>query len=450
MLESNNESQNDSSYLIVDFDNLNFDYKSVFVNFLGTITNAIDNTLISPWNYDISSDSVNKNSDLSDNLEQTCIKNCINKLLKADLINFNLIEESLSALNSVLSSESSKLNPKLNSFCKVFNGSTLYYLNAKDGKISINELRTNDNTTLENLNQLLYQFLLLGLHTFPPSSLLNVGKNLANLTYFSDYYVSSIGLKDFNNYSIILITSFPESTLNYFTIHGMTQDHLNSISIINTFEDIKINPDSLLYGSIKIVSNNKHFVDNTTRYLLGILGENLDVNKTHVKKGSSERPLKVDLESALDVNTLSGTLGCFLLLKNRVKIVGEVFKGSGRGLPLLGISTANLKCNSFPHLITGVYIAYGYIYGSKEVSEDTCVNSIVSIGFNPHFYGENYSVEPYFYHKFNDSLLGLKVHLDIYGYLRTDSKYNSLEDLVQAIQSDLHLNKLILTSINNV
>uniref|UniRef100_A0A3B0MGJ9 riboflavin kinase n=1 Tax=Theileria annulata TaxID=5874 RepID=A0A3B0MGJ9_THEAN len=455
MSEIINESQNDSSFLIVDFDNLSFDYKSVFVNFLGTIANAINNTLISPWNFVINSDSVNNGSDLSDNLEQTSINNCINNLLNAEIISFNLIEEALSALNSVLSSESSKSNPKLNSLCNVFNGSTLYYLSAKDGQISINELKTNDKLSLVNLNQLLFQFLPLGLHNFSPGSLLNVCTNLSDLTHFTDYYIGSIGLKDFNNYRIVLITSFPESTMDYLTIHGVTRDNLNSVSLINKVEDIKINSQSLLNVSIKTISNNNNFIDNTTRHFLGILGENVVVNKTHVKRCSTERPLKVDLDSVLDVNILSGTLGCFLLLKNRVKIVGEVFKGSGRGFPLLGIPTANLKCNSLPHLITGniilgVYIGYGYINGSKEVSEDTRINAIVSIGFNPHFYGENYSVEPYFYHKFNESLLGLTVRLDIYGYLRTDSKYSSLEDLVQAIQSDLHFNKLILTSMNNV
>lgn len=71
------------------------------------------------------------------------------------------------------------------------------------------------------------------------------------------------------------------------------------------------------------------------------------------------------------------------------------------------------------------------------------MKSILSIGFNPQFNNSSYSIEPYFYKEFKNTLLGNKVKLYLQGFIRTEADFSSIQGLIRAIESDLLFHELI-------
>ncbi|UKJ87938.2 hypothetical protein MACJ_000380 [Theileria orientalis] len=237
----------------------------------------------------------------------------------------------------------------------------------------------------------------------------------------------------------IFITSLPSVVAEFLTIQEFLPAMSKCCTIVSHLDEVSQSVLKSAFESYKIISTNDSFI-NKVKVFLQMFNSNPNVVKTTITRPNYR---KVDLLSSLD-RDVTGTIGSYLQLSNKIALIGTVFPGNGRGWPLLGIPTANLRCENVPHLITGVYIGYAYIAGNSEVARDRKLDAIVSIGFNPHFFGENYSIETYLYHDFRYSLLDQQVHLTIEGYLRADSKFDSLESLIQAIQQDLHLHKAIM------
>ncbi|KAK1443092.1 riboflavin kinase domain containing protein [Babesia gibsoni] len=134
----------------------------------------------------------------------------------------------------------------------------------------------------------------------------------------------------------------------------------------------------------------------------------------------------------------------YLRFKIPIHIKGSVIKGFGRGASFLGIPTANLNCDVIPHLVPGVYFGSCCLHGNTEVESTRQLNTILSIGFNPQFEDALYSVEPYIYHTFQDTLLGQELTLSIEGFLRTEGRFTSVQGLVDSIQQDILKHKTIL------
>ncbi|KAB0795661.1 hypothetical protein PPYR_09722 [Photinus pyralis] len=115
--------------------------------------------------------------------------------------------------------------------------------------------------------------------------------------------------------------------------------------------------------------------------------------------------------------------------------VGEIVKGFGRGSKQLGVPTANYPpsvVNLLPSdLENGVY------YGFASVNKGDIYKMVMSIGWNPFYNNTERSMETHILHKFNRDLYGEELRICILDYIRPERDFNSVEDLVKAINSDI-------------
>lgn len=143
----------------------------------------------------------------------------------------------------------------------------------------------------------------------------------------------------------------------------------------------------------------------------------------------------------LNINSFSTTslfIGIMNVIPIETPIVmsGRVIKGFGRGGKLLGIPTANLPAENFEQELSrmemGVYI------GFAKLRNEIC-KTVISIGNNPHFANEKKTIEPHLLKDFESDFYGEELQISICGFIRYMEKYNGLDELIQAIKSDIKL-----------
>ncbi|XP_064549755.1 putative riboflavin kinase [Drosophila montana] len=126
---------------------------------------------------------------------------------------------------------------------------------------------------------------------------------------------------------------------------------------------------------------------------------------------------------------------------------GEIVRGFGRGSKELGIPTANLALDvvkSLPEsLHTGVY------YGWSNVNNGEVYKMVLSVGWNPFYNNKEKSVETHMLHKFDCDLYGQTLKICIVGYLRPEKNFDSLDDLIKVIKSDIEEAKTLLDKPEN-
>jgi len=114
---------------------------------------------------------------------------------------------------------------------------------------------------------------------------------------------------------------------------------------------------------------------------------------------------------------------------------GEIVRGFGRGSKELGIPTANYPLEvvkSLPAAFnTGVY------YGWANVGNGEVYKMVMSIGWNPFYENKQKSMETHILHNYNRDLYGELLKICIVGYLRPEQNFNSLDELIDAIQNDI-------------
>ncbi|XP_070536045.1 riboflavin kinase-like [Ptychodera flava] len=114
---------------------------------------------------------------------------------------------------------------------------------------------------------------------------------------------------------------------------------------------------------------------------------------------------------------------------------GEVVKGFGRGSKELGIPTANYPedvVDSLPEgITTGVY------YGWACVDDGDIHKMVMSVGWNPFYKNEKKSMETHILHDYQADFYGSTLSLVMIGYIRGEKNFNSLDELIQAIKSDI-------------
>lgn len=117
--------------------------------------------------------------------------------------------------------------------------------------------------------------------------------------------------------------------------------------------------------------------------------------------------------------------GAAALLGRPLEVEGNVVHGDGRGREL-GFPTANLDVP--PNLLVppdGVYA--GWTRGHRAA---------ISIGTNPHFDGVERRVEAHLL-DFDDDLYDQRLVVEVWGWVREQRRFDSLEDLVAEIGADV-------------
>ncbi len=145
--------------------------------------------------------------------------------------------------------------------------------------------------------------------------------------------------------------------------------------------------------------------------------DNQKLSSTHIR----EYIINGDIESANQ------------LLGHPFKIRGLVVKGAGLGKKI-GFSTANIV----PHHLKQVVPSNG-VYKTRTKIENTFYDSFTYIGTNPTLKdGKLYAIETHI-PGFNKNLHGSVIELEFIKKTREEKKFNSLKELVNAIEQDLHV-----------
>lgn len=114
---------------------------------------------------------------------------------------------------------------------------------------------------------------------------------------------------------------------------------------------------------------------------------------------------------------------------------GTVVKGFGRGSKQLGCPTANLPDEVVaklpPSLPCGVY------YGFAKVEGFPVEKSVMSLGWNPHFKNTKKTLETHVIREFPEDFYGSRLKVVLCGFLREMKSFSSLDELIDAIRSDI-------------
>lgn len=113
---------------------------------------------------------------------------------------------------------------------------------------------------------------------------------------------------------------------------------------------------------------------------------------------------------------------------------GLVVKGFGRGSKDLGIPTANFPgevVDNLPaSLDTGVYFGWASV-------DNKVYQMVMSVGWNPFYKNIKKSMETHILHNFEEDFYGKELRVIMLGYIRQEASFNSLEELIKAIKSDI-------------
>lgn len=138
-----------------------------------------------------------------------------------------------------------------------------------------------------------------------------------------------------------------------------------------------------------------------------------------------------DLLQAGDVWDARSLLGRFY------QVTGEVIHGMKRGGKLLGFPTANLKLVDELFPMCGVYAIWVEMNGTVH-------QGVANIGKNPTFGNEALSVEAHIL-DFSGDLYGSEIRVHFVQRIRSEQKFNGIDELKSRIAKDVELGRQILT-----
>ncbi|CAA9988951.1 riboflavin kinase / FAD synthase family protein, putative [Plasmodium knowlesi strain H] len=134
----------------------------------------------------------------------------------------------------------------------------------------------------------------------------------------------------------------------------------------------------------------------------------------------------------------------FYIFKKYMYIHGTVVKGFGRGSKYLNIPTANISYSN----LTSTDIMPGIYFGISRLKRKI-YKTVVSIGYNPFFENKHITIEAFLYYKTNTLFYDEDIHLIIVGILRSESNFSYFSHLIQAIQFDCELARIILSRLQD-
>lgn len=114
---------------------------------------------------------------------------------------------------------------------------------------------------------------------------------------------------------------------------------------------------------------------------------------------------------------------------------GKIVKGFGRGSKELGIPTANFD----EEVVDGLpaEISTGIYFGWAKLDNDPVEKMVMSIGWNPYYKNTKRSMETHILKKYSEDLYDRHLRVIITGYIRPEKNYDSLDELIKAINNDI-------------
>lgn len=140
-----------------------------------------------------------------------------------------------------------------------------------------------------------------------------------------------------------------------------------------------------------------------------------------------------------------------------VYVRNKVVKGFGRGSKELGCPTANVDGANSIDMQTGIYCGLVQLVirskkeiqeepGCREIYEETVeklpyispvMGMVCSFGYNPQYGNKDRSLEVHILDNFKFNFYGAELRVLICKKLRDEEKYNTLDELKQAIANDI-------------
>ncbi|QSS96210.1 bifunctional riboflavin kinase/FAD synthetase [Psychroflexus sp. ALD_RP9] len=222
------------------------------------------------------------------------------------------------------------------------------------------------------------------------------------------------------------VSILEETGLDHLIIHPFTLE-FSRLSAQTYVEDILVKQ---LYAKHIIIGYDHRFGRNRTADINDLKAYGNDF-KFKVEEISKQDIEKVAVSSTKIRTAL--TEGDLELankyLTQAFKLSGQVVKGKGIGKDL-GFATANLHIQESYKLIpkSGVYVVKTIIGGKT-------LFGMMNIGTNPTFNEAKQSIEAHFF-DFNQDLYGKHLSIMLLKRLRSEEKFNDINDLILAMQND--------------
>lgn len=142
-----------------------------------------------------------------------------------------------------------------------------------------------------------------------------------------------------------------------------------------------------------------------------------------------------------------------------------VTAGFGRGSSELGIPTANIPPGTLANLDAGVYFGWAAVHRQDPKLESDTISTrgrniefnfgselqssedgipfpmVMSIGWNPYYGNKEKSAEVHILHRFTENFYGCAIKVAVLGFIRPEQSYNSLDELIQDIRTDIEVAK---------
>jgi riboflavin kinase len=119
----------------------------------------------------------------------------------------------------------------------------------------------------------------------------------------------------------------------------------------------------------------------------------------------------------------------------------HVVHGFKRGSKELGCPTANLNMDELGK--SGEELATGIYYGWSRL-EGKVYPSVLSVGWNPYYKNEKKTIETHLIQEMED-FYDKELSVMVMGFLRDEANFDSLEDLIDCINSDIEESKRSLS-----
>ena len=263
------------------------------------------------------------------------------------------------------------------------------------------------------------QDLLSGVVTFRqhPREVLSLQNRLPHLTTLTE----KVRLLKKEGVDAVTILSFTEelARLNANQFVSLLQKHLRMRGLI-------IGPDFALGHKREGNTDN-----------LRQLGQNLGFSLTVIPPitANSETVSSTAIRNALANGNIKRVIN---LMGRPFSLQGQVVSGDSRGLEL-GFPTANLEIDPKQALpADGVYATWAYF-------NDNTHQSVTNIGRRPTFDGHERTVETYIVN-YRGDLYGSQLRIDIVERLRSEQRFDSVEELKKQMAEDVKQGVVILNS----